>query len=138
QVIDDVSAGHALNPDYSDIFIKYARDEYDIRESLWEVEFWGNSSGAFQESGYVGSWIGIQNTYTSNDIGYSFGRIVATGKLYRLFETGDLRRNWNIAPFVYQPNGSKSSHALNPLPQDQYKRNAGKYRREYEIVTPKS
>src|SRR5690606_4169781 len=37
---------HSLNPDYTDVFMKYARDEYDIRESIWEVEFYGNTQGA--------------------------------------------------------------------------------------------
>lgn len=129
---------HSLNPSYDQVFINYAADIYDIKESIWEVEFWGNSAGSFVESGYVGSWIGVRNTATTNDIGYSFGRILATGKHYRTYETGDLRRNWNIVPFAYRADGSKSNYPANPTTAQQYVRNAGKYRREYEVVLPKS
>lgn len=137
KVIDDASANHQLNEDYTDIFIKYARDEYDIKESIWEVEFWGTGAEGFQETGYVGSWIGIRNSY-ENGIGYSFGRILATGKHYRTYEAGDLRRDWNIAPFAYTSTGSKTPYPANPQPSRLYERNAGKYRREYQVLTPKS
>lgn len=128
---------HDLNPSYSNIFIKYAADEYDIKESIWEVEFFGNSSGAIKESGYVGAWIGVRNTATTNDIGYSFGRIQATAKHYKLYEDGDARRDWNIAPFNYAANGSKTYLSLTQ-PAHYYIRSAGKYRREFEKVFPKS
>ncbi|MFD1628311.1 RagB/SusD family nutrient uptake outer membrane protein [Pseudopedobacter beijingensis] len=137
KIILDVDNVHTLNPSYSDVFIKYAADEYDIKESIWEVEFFGNSSGAIQESGYVGSWIGVRNTATSNDIGYSFGRIRATAKHYKLYEDGDVRRDWNIAPFTYAANGSKTALNLSQ-PAHYYVRYAGKYRREFEKVFPKS
>jgi hypothetical protein len=139
KVIDDSGAGHSLNPDYKDVFINYAQDKYDIKESIWEVEFWGYGTGAEQEFGYVGSWIGIQNTSSASleTNGYSFGRIVTTAKLYKTFENGDLRRDWNIAPFLYRADGSKSFYPANPERKDLYRRNAGKYRREYELGTAK-
>lgn len=137
KVIDDTAAGHELNPDYADVFIKYAQDKYDYKESIWEVEFWGYNTGAEQEAGYLGSWIGIANTNSNNNIGYSFGRIYATGKLYRTYENGDLRRDWNIAPFRYNPDGTKSPFTTTPSKSEQYNRNAGKYRREYELGTSK-
>src|SRR5690606_27045177 len=34
---------HELNTDFRKIFINYAEDKYDIGESIWEVEFWGNN-----------------------------------------------------------------------------------------------
>lgn len=37
-----VGTQHALNPSYEQVFINYAQDLYDISESIWEVEFWGN------------------------------------------------------------------------------------------------
>lgn len=137
KVIEDIGAGHELNPDYSDIFIKYARDEYDIKESIWEVEFWGANTDAYQEGGYLGSWNGIRNI-NNNDVGYSFGRIVGTGKHYRLYETGDLRRDWNLAPFSYRADGSKNPRPEDPLPSQQYDRYSGKFRREYQTLLPKS
>ncbi len=136
-VMDDAAAGHALNPDFSDVFINYSADKYDIKESIWEVEFYGNNTDATQEGGYVGSWIGIRNT-GDNNIGYGFGRILVTGKLYRTYEVGDLRKDWSITNFAYRADGTKSAYAINPLPKDQYNRNPAKYRREFEVVLPKA
>ncbi len=139
QVIDDVSAQHELNDDYRDIFIKYARDEYDIKESIWEVEFWGNNSDGHLESGYVGSFLGIRNQSSTNGIGYSFGRISATANLYRSYSSYDLRRDWNIAPFTYNTTtGAKVLAPIFPTPAQQYLRSSAKFRREYEVVRPQT
>jgi hypothetical protein len=55
-VIDDAEAGHSLNPSYSQIFINLAADKYDIKESIWEVEFYGNGLDQYVETGNIG-WI---------------------------------------------------------------------------------
>ncbi|WP_461485076.1 RagB/SusD family nutrient uptake outer membrane protein, partial [Pedobacter sp.] len=52
-VMDDAEAGHALNSSYDQVFINYVADDYDLKESIWEVEFWGNTSDNFRESGHV-------------------------------------------------------------------------------------
>jgi hypothetical protein len=36
---------HELNPSFSQVFINYAQDLYDIKESIWEIEFWGYPDG---------------------------------------------------------------------------------------------
>ncbi len=59
---------HALNESYSQIFINLAQDKYDIKESIWEVEFWGNNTDAFTESGRLGSRNGIRCTDVDWDI----------------------------------------------------------------------
>ncbi|TDQ75993.1 RagB/SusD family nutrient uptake outer membrane protein [Sphingobacterium yanglingense] len=139
QIIDDASAAHELNNDYRDIFIKYARDEYDLKESIWEVEFWGNNSDGRLEAGYVGSFLGIRNQSSTNGIGYSFGRISATANLYRSYSSYDLRRDWNIAPFTYNvTTGAKVAAVTFPTPAQQYLRSSAKYRREYEVVRPQA
>lgn len=137
KVIDDTEAGHRLNPDFNDIFIKYAADQYDYKESIWEVEFFGNNTDANQEGGYVGSWIGIRNT-GNNTIGYGFGRILVTGKLYRTYEKDDLRKDWSITNFNYNAAGAEVLWPANPDPKDQYNRYPAKYRRKYEVVLPKA
>src|SRR5690606_17664528 len=73
KVIDDSDAGHELNPDYSDVFIKYARDEYDIRESIWEVEFWRpeETGSPFNEGGNAGYVNGPRTT--NKFVGEGFG-----------------------------------------------------------------
>src|SRR5690606_14796747 len=121
-----MKSSHALNPDYKQIFINYARDEYDIGESIWEVEFWGTGAGTYREAGWVGVRLGIATTNTT--LGHSYGIIRTTEKYYRLFETGDLRRDWTIAPYRY--NGtSKVKHGATEI----YVRDIGKWRREYEL-----
>src|SRR5690606_14675269 len=40
KIMDDTEAGHDLNPSYPQIFMNYAQDKYDIKESIFEVEFW--------------------------------------------------------------------------------------------------
>lgn len=135
KVIDDTEVAHILNPDYQQVFINYAQDKYDIKESLWEVEFWG-SSGVFRETGQVGAWIGI--TSTNPEIGVASGFVNSTAKLYQSYESSDVRRDWAIANFTYTSAGDKTPLAANPTVASLYTRKVGKYRREYELVTPKS
>ncbi|HTN19683.1 MAG TPA: RagB/SusD family nutrient uptake outer membrane protein [Pelobium sp.] len=124
---------HRLNPSYQDVFINYASDKYDVKESIWEVEFWGNTAGAYREGGRVGINTGIANPSTA--LGYCYGFIQTTAKLYNSYGSGDLRRDWAIAPFRYQSNGTIKA---NWSPTQIYQRFCGKWRREYEVVSPKS
>lgn len=138
KVMDDTEAAHDLNPSYSDIFIKYARDEYDIKESIWEVEFWGNNSEAFTEAGGVGYLNGPASSNT--ETGEGFGGVRATASLYQLYKVGDLRRDWSIASFTYNATGTVGAKtAITTVGvATLYNRTSGKYRREYELVLPKS
>jgi len=126
---------HRLNPDYTDIFIRYARDEYDIGESIWEVEFWGNRGDAYVSSGRLASRNGIEmrDANFTDVIGFSYGQISTIGRLYRRYESGDVRRDWAIAPFRYS-GGQSISYSSSQI----YERNCGKWRREYEVVIPKN
>ncbi|WP_168193937.1 RagB/SusD family nutrient uptake outer membrane protein [Pontibacter sp. SGAir0037] len=135
------SGMHALNPDYSSVFIKYAKDEYDIRESIWEVEFYGLLSAGLQEYTY---YVGVRGGIRSSDpeLGRSNGQVLATKKLYDLYESictecytissPDMRRDWNIATFTYA--GTPGVRTPNP---DLWRRTMGKWRREYEALSPK-
>lgn len=124
---------HALNPSYSQIFINEAQDVYDIKEAMWEADFNGNDQSVSQEQGRVGNTNGIQ--YTAGnfaDTGYSYAFINVTKKLYDLYEVGDLRRDWSIAPYGYSGTNRVNKGGLI------YDRNCGKWRRSYETLTPKS
>lgn len=140
-VMDDTEANHSLNPSFSQIFINYAQDKYDINESIWEVEFTGNgTSGAYAETGGVGYLNGPQSTNAT--IGESFGGVKVTSKLYKAYElnyttlaVGDLRRDWTIANFTYS--GANKTFITSTTPANLYTRFCGKYRREYETNTPK-
>ncbi|SMD14279.1 RagB/SusD family nutrient uptake outer membrane protein [Pedobacter nyackensis] len=138
KVIDDTEAAHDLNPSYSSIFIKYARDEYDIKESIWEVEFWGNNGESYTEAGGVGYLNGPASANT--DTGEGFGGVRATASLYQLYKAGDLRRDWSIAGFTYNATGATGAKtAITTVSvATLYNRTSGKYRREYELVLPKS
>jgi hypothetical protein len=129
-VKDDALASHSLNPNYNQVFINYAQDKYDIKESIWEVELWGNRIGNnFQEAGRVGNTNGIQ----CGDLieGYSYGFIGATAKLYRLYENTDTRRDWAIGPFSYS---GQTSTRVNWASSAIHQRMCGKFRREYELI----
>lgn len=125
---------HALNPSFEQVFINYAADKYDVKESIWEVEFYGNRTDRPRQAGMVGNYIGI---VSSNDsIGRSNGNVWASGRLYQLYQPGDLRRDWTIAPYLYSPATSTNKSFYGAT--DIWTRYAGKYRREYETFLPKS
>lgn len=134
KVIDDAEASHALNDSYNQVFINLAADKYDIEESLFEVEFWGNRSDAYTESGRLGSRNGIR--CTNVDTGYSLGRINATPRFYNRYEALDERRDWNIAPYIY--GGTNNAERVYWAESNTWQRSCGKYRRMYEVLLPKS
>lgn len=139
KVMTDGEAGHDLNPSYSGVFINLAADKYDIKESLWEVEYWGNRSDAYTETGYIGyvNGPGTANTET----GFGYGGLKVTADLYYRFQDGDNRRDWSIARFAYgnasQPANTKT-FLTSVSRATAYNRYPGKYRREYEVVLPKN
>ena len=137
------SGEHELNKDYTDIFIKLARDEYDVKESIWEIEFYGNGTGT-SEANNFNTLAGIRAS--DLDIGYNSGRISTTQTLFNLYDvvdptstavirpTLDLRRDWNCANYEYglTPVGVKTTITR---PYSMY---MGKWRREYETFVPKT
>jgi hypothetical protein len=133
KVMDD--GGHALNDSYSQIFINLAQDKYDIKESIWEVEFWGNNTDAFTESGRLGSRNGIR--CTDVDSGYSPGRINAFANFFYKYEVNDRRRDWNIAPFQFGTVSGKTARVY-WTPAQIWNRHCAKYRRYYETLTPRN
>jgi len=68
------SGMHSLNPSYPQIFVNLAGDKYDIRESIWEVEFYGNQTDQYIQGGYTG-W--KNSPYTSG----TASATTLTGKL---------------------------------------------------------
>ena len=140
-VVNDYEAQHELNNSYEQVFINYAQDKYDIKESIWEVEFWGNLTDSYVLTGVIGGQNGIANNYDSN-IGIARGFYAATKTLYDLYDENDLRRDWNIAPFKYSSTEDPANEggyitekiAVSNL----WTRYEGKYRREYETLLPKA
>jgi hypothetical protein len=139
KVMDDGAAGHELNPSYSRVFINLVSDKYDIKESLWEVEYWGNKTDAYTETGYLGY---VNGPATANlETGNGYGGLKVTADLYYRFQNGDIRRDWSIASFNYgnasQPANTKT-FITSVSRATAYNRFPGKYRREYEVVLPKN
>lgn len=137
------SGRHSLEPDYREIFKRYARDQYDLNESIWEVEFYGNGTGGLQEYNYyTGARCGVLSG--DRNLGNASGLIMASRKLFNLYQENpastatpksspDFRRDWNIAPYSW---GGGATAVYTPNP-DLFRRYAGKWRREYETLTPK-
>jgi hypothetical protein len=136
--MDDTAAGHSLNPSFSQVFINYAQDKYDIKESIWEVEYWGNRTDAYTETGWVGY---VNGPSSSNALtGNGYGGVRITANLYSLYEPGDLRRDWAIANFTYNSTGELGSKKFVTTTSNSslYTRQCAKFRREYEVLLPKN
>lgn len=130
-----LSKEHSLNPDYKQIFINHSKDLYDVKESMWEIEFYGNGIGSYNETSWVGVWGGILASGPDLQTpGYGYGALYATNKLYNLYtDATDVRRDWNISPYYFT-----TTSPTNFTATQLYNRYPGKWRREYEVVTPKS
>lgn len=128
------SGKHALNPDYKQIFINHSQDKFDPKECIWEIGMYGNQQGTEQIAGSVGIDNGI--LCPDNEIGYSGGAMRVTKRIYDLYKTGDLRRDWAISPFFYRTTAGVTA-AVNYTASQIYDRNIGKWRRQYELLTPK-
>ncbi len=135
KVMDDSEANHSLNPSYAQVFINYAQDKYDVTESIFEVEYWGNKTDAYQETGYNGY---VNGPKTSNaTIGSTYGGVRQTSFLYSLYEPGDMRRDWAVASFTYNNTTGAKSFITSTTITNLFNRDCGKFRREYELVLPK-
>ncbi|WP_017259907.1 RagB/SusD family nutrient uptake outer membrane protein [Pedobacter arcticus] len=137
------SGEHELNPSYADVFIKLSSDKYDVKESIWEAEFYGNATGGNDETNIAHVFIGILCNDMS--VGYSSGRVNVTKNHFNLYQvidptstavirpTLDLRRDWNCANYNW---GTKTP-AVKTDVTNPWSMNIGKWRREYETFTPK-
>lgn len=119
-----------LNPDYTRVFKNMCENVYDVKESMWEVEFGRSGAGTQDEEGALGSINGIGTSNTA--VGYSYGAKHTTVRYYRLFEEGDLRRDWNINTYYYT--SATNAAPINWTPAQIYQRCDAKWRREFELV----
>jgi len=143
KVMDDTEAGHDLNPSYPGIFINYAQDKYDIKESIFEVEFWGNGVDSYTET-TNNAWINGPASHASNagTTGRADSYMSITAKFYNIFEPGDLRKWYSIAHFAYPQNSTYSGEKVLSDPPTteaaKYLLRPAKWRREFETLTPKN
>lgn len=120
------------NSGYSQIFINHAQDIYDVKESMWEIDFKGNRRTGDLETGRLGNNMGIQ---TQNErIGFCWSFVRGTARLYKAYDVGDLRRDWVLTPFAY--NNLTGAKTLITTTTG-YGRDVAKWRREFELDNPK-
>jgi hypothetical protein len=135
KVID--SGLHRLNPNYKQIFVNHCQDLYDNKESMWEVEFFGNTNTTVLEIG--GRLPILTGIFSTNEAfpGFCLDNYHTTAKLYNLYQEvpNDLRRDVSIASYRYV--GTNSLPVLHTATQI-YERAAAKWRREYETLLPRS
>lgn len=130
------SGKHSLTPDYSRIFINHSENKYDVQECIWEIGMHGNQLGNVQLAGAVGIENGVENL-GDDKIGYSTGPLKPTARIWNLYAANDLRRDWAIAPYRYVTTAGVTTKSFYTATQI-YERTVGKWRREYETVTPKN
>lgn len=131
---------HTLHPSYQQIFINQSQDLYDTqaRESIWEIEFSGNNiTGPDREGGRWANHLALRNTIMER--GYGYATVGSTATLYRKYESGDHRRDWNIATFRYLTGASSIGlgDTVAFAPSAIHERDIGKWRRYLELVTPR-
>lgn len=141
---------------YAALFINMCSNKYDLtaRESMFEVEFYGNGLDASNESGKVGLYNGVSQgaTYDS-DVPFAYGWYYGTKILQRLYhkkyevvayekrEETDKRKWWCLANYTYQGNSTlgkvTKKYLDNPDKKGaEPKTYPGKWRAEYDPVRP--
>lgn len=141
---------------YQALFINMCSNKYDLsaRESMFEVEFYGNGLDASNEAGKVGLDNGVTQgaTYDPN-VPFAYGWYNATHILLRLYdkkyqvvsddkkEKGDARKWWNLADFSWK--GDEKKKIVNKIAFTDAQKNEnnrkscpGKWRTEYDPVRP--
>lgn len=115
-------------PAYSNIFTNNMQNNvsYGIgnTEGIWDAAFLSKSNvtGPYANTGYtvsqqLGVIMGVTNSTTSgsfgqsniNTFGFANGTYRSFAKLYNLYGAGDLRRDWNISPYIF--NGTVNGRA---------------------------
>jgi starch-binding outer membrane protein, SusD/RagB family len=123
---------HALNssplptasstPAYARLFINNVQNnanDQNITEGIWDAAFLSksNATGTYANTGFqvtqtLGAIMGVYcpDASATSLIGFSSGTYRVHNRLYRLYASGDLRRDWAIAPFVYKTTGSTTRY----------------------------
>jgi hypothetical protein len=145
---------HQLNPSYPQVFINTLQNLYDIKESIWEVEFYTTGSGdAYLE--YAPSLaVSLGITQSNPAYAQSSGSYRVHGWLYNAFEKDpnikdpliadkalDLRRDWSISPYFYNgtavPVGATQPNRTYYTNVQIWERQPNKFDRMYELTAKK-
>ena len=126
---------------YRALFIKMCSNQYDLntRESMFEVEFYGNGQDQTNEAGRVGLYNGVQQTKVSDEHPYAYGFYDATKYLFRLYESSDARQWWNIADYKYTTTNDELTEVERTASEkDREDGNCAKWRAKYIPERPLS
>lgn len=132
RVID--TGTHELNPSFDNVFYNLVRDVYDIKECIFEVEFWGDGTGIY---GAVDSAIPINmgvahDPKTPSKTGYISGGVRANDYIYELFDReNDKRFGRTVNLYRYNADGDY----VNAVDENASKldRFCAKFRRDEEL-----
>lgn len=119
---------HELNASYENIFTKLAQQEYETKETLFQIGFYfGNSDN--QQAGKIGSTVGMR---VDNNGCYNRGYSLITSSktlidAYRA-DPSDERGLWNASPY-YISGGACDVRTSN----NQFRYGCSKYRKTLEI-----
>lgn len=135
---------HSLNPSYKQVFINHSQDLYDYKESMWEIEFYGNNTpqGAVPPGSRFACQLAMRYAGTDPNpaIVYGYGSYVPSGVLYNIYATypsDTLRRNWNMPEFTYSASTSPRTVTNYAPGTFTFERDCGKWKRDYETFIPK-
>lgn len=131
---------HRLDPDYQQVFINHSSQIYDNinRETMWQLTPITGLSGATLREHTVAR-LGISSSNTNGIWGRVAGYERTNPRAYYTYEEGDLRRDWNIAPY-YLGSGVVAGTQLAPIVYwpanaSKWNREPGKWRKYYEPIT---
>ncbi|MBK0381936.1 RagB/SusD family nutrient uptake outer membrane protein [Pedobacter sp. SD-b] len=134
---------HHLNPDYDQVFIDHSSNIYDNtnRETLWQLTPISNANlqalGTTLREQYIPR-VGL--TASRGIWGADQGFERTNPRAYYTYAAGDIRRDWNIAPFYISNASSIKPTDINPMiyfpyNASKWNREPGKWRRYYETHT---
>ncbi len=134
---------HHLDPDYDQVFINHSSNIYDNtnRETLWQLTPISNANLQALGTTLREQWIPRVGLTASRGIwGADQGYERTNPRAYYTYGEGDIRRDWNIAPFYISAASSIQPTDINPMiyfPSDasKWNREPGKWRRYYETHT---
>ena len=135
---------HSLNPSYKQVFINHSQDLYDYKESMWEIEFYGNNTpiGAVPPGSRFACQLAMRYAGTDPNpaVVYGYGSYVPSGILYNMYATyssDTLRRNWNMPEYTYNSSTSPRTTTFYAPGTYTFERDCGKWKRDYEVFLPK-
>ncbi len=127
----------SLNPDVYAMWKNICSDKIDTQynESIWEMEATGTRTDGTWTMSRIGNTIGnLQQNSKLTGLGYTYAFFAGSLILWDLYSSKDLRRDLSMAPYTYNSSDKMITWASSKI----VVRRCGKYRREWETLSPKN